>query len=69
MPHMQLGRYKLQTVIMTNLAPFCQLYNCMVTFLLNNNTANRCTCVYLGLVYQRSDNGIQQISHYPGGMC
>lgn len=24
---MQLGRYKLQTVIMTNLAPFCQLYN------------------------------------------
>ena len=27
MPHMQLGRYKLQTVIMTNLAPFCQLYN------------------------------------------
>ena len=27
MLHMQLGRYKLQTVIMTNLAPFCQLYN------------------------------------------
>lgn len=41
----------------------------LVTFLLNNNTANRCTCVYLGLVYQRSDNGIQQISRYPGGMC
>ena len=30
MPHMQLGRYKLQTVIMTSFAPFCQLYNLLL---------------------------------------
>lgn len=30
MLHMQLGRYKLQTVIMTNLAPFYQLCNLLL---------------------------------------